>query len=291
MKMMACNWLAIFFIFCCPFAARGGQTVTAVKVSQAPTVDGLGNEAVWQAAAPVVTRDETAHIDMRLKAVYTDSHIFFLVEYPDPDASVTHKTWFWDKAKGAYQQGPDREDVFVFKWLLTGVGDDLSVHSDTPYTADIWFWKAHRTDPTGTADDKIQTLSDTATPRAKAVQSHSGKTMYLTRKGDSGSSAYKENLPLEYFGERLPRFSPQIPRGSRADVLAKGKWKDGRWVVEFGRKLNTGHEDDIQLSKENRYRFGVSRYEVAGRSPDPTLSQPFYGSGDVSEVLVLEFGD
>lgn len=46
--------------------------------------------------------------------------------------------------------------------------------------------------------------------------------------------------------------------GSRDDIKGKGFWKDGRWTVEFARKLVTGHDDDISF-KVNK---GDTKYFV-----------------------------
>ena len=35
------------------------------------------------------------------------------------------------------------------------------------------------------------------------------------------------------------------------------------------------------------YQFGVSRYEIAGRSPDKRASQPNHGAGEIGEELIL----
>lgn len=37
------------------------------------------------------------------------------------------------------------------------------------------------------------------------------------------------------------------PSGSRMDLSGKGKWNDGGYILEFGRKLDTGHGDDVQF--------------------------------------------
>ena len=79
------------------------------------------------------------------------------------------------------------------------------------------------------------------------------------------------------------------PSGSRADVRAKGQWQDGRWTIEFARPLQTGHSDDIAFRMDRRYRFGVSRFEIAGRKRNPALEQPDFGRGDVGELLYLVF--
>ena len=48
------------------------------------------------------------------------------------------------------------------KWAMDKNVSDLGIRADRPYNADLWFWKANRTDPSGFADDKMQVLSDTA---------------------------------------------------------------------------------------------------------------------------------
>ncbi|MCP4753947.1 MAG: hypothetical protein GY866_23940 [Proteobacteria bacterium] len=174
------------------------------------------------------------------------------------------------------------------KWNMASDPTDLSVFADAPYLADIWFWKACRTDPLGFADDKIQKLSVEKLPKSMKLTSKSGRTTYLKRKGDQGKPAYRNTLYIEYKGDTAPHFINQFPRGSRADIWAKGIWANGEWTIEFGRKLNTGHKDDVQFEIGKLYPFGVSRYEIAGRKPDPSLTQPLFGSGDVSEPLFLK---
>ena len=76
------------------------------------------------------------------------------MSFPDSDESVTHKTWVWGKSAEMYKTGQDREDVFVFKWNMEPNPVYLSLKADNDYMADIWFWKACRTNPVGYADDK-----------------------------------------------------------------------------------------------------------------------------------------
>ncbi len=114
-------------------------------------------------------------------------------------------------------------------------------------------------------------------------------SMSLIRKGDSGTPAYKSEIPVKYDSDIVHRFISQAPTGSRADIKAKGKWKNGIWTIEFGRALDTGNSDDIRFELNNNYQFGVSRYEIGGRKPNPELDQPLYGSGDISEIITLVF--
>lgn len=283
---------ALYGVFVwCVMGATGyaAPTIVASKVDEAPVIDGKGDDPAWAAARPIVVHDDVADIDVTLKAVHTGREIFFLVTFPDPDESREHKTWTWDKEMGMYRQGAAREDAFVFKWNMAEEPVDLSVYSDHPYLADIWFWKACRTDPAGFADDKVQQLSPAPIPKARKVRSRSGKTMYFQRIGDTGREAYRNTLHDAYQGDTMPHFASQMPSGSRADIRAKGIWSDGVWTIEFHRALDTGHEDDVRFDIHRGYQFGVSRYEIAGRDIDPEGTQPLFGMGDVSGELHLEF--
>ncbi len=283
--------LPLSLLICLAMVPTGyaDQVIVAKKVVHAPVIDGGGSDEVWSQATEYTTYDKVAKLNLTLKAVYTDTQIFFLVSYPDADRSDTHKTWVWDKNTEMYKTGLDREDVFVFKWNMENHPSNLSLKSDDNYTADIWFWKAFRSDPAGYADDKMDRVSFFPMPGSKELTSRSGKKMYMTRKGDSGTSAAEDALYGDYQGDKIPAFISVTPTGSRADIKAKGVWSDGRWTLEFGRALNTGNNDDIQFDRSKTYLFGVSRYEIAGRDPDPGASQPLFGCGDVSEVLTLKF--
>ncbi|MFH2138541.1 MAG: ethylbenzene dehydrogenase-related protein [Candidatus Omnitrophota bacterium] len=266
------------------------QDIIAQKVDIPPVVNGQADDAAWEKAQAVITHDKIEDIDLTLKAVYTDREIFFLVTFSDPTESRRHKTWVWDKELAVYKAGLTREDTFILKWNMLDKPVDLSVYADEPYVADIWFWKACRTDPGGFADDKKQVLSFSKLAKSTEIKSVSGKTMYLLRVGDDGEPAYTNTLFDEFKGDNLPHFANQTPTGSRADIRARGIWKAGIWTIEFSRALSTGNDDDIQLSPDKKYQFGVSRHEIAGRKPDPEAEQPLYGVGDIFEELTLRFG-
>ena len=268
---------------------HGQSTVVSARVEHPPVVDGDATDLAWARAEEWVTHDPIADVDISLKSVHTDQTVFFLVRFPDADESRLHKPWVWNPAQQIYENGPQREDVLVLKWAMEHQTTDLSIFADKPYSADVWFWKAHRTDPAGFADDKIQRLSATQLLNSKPIQSKGGKALFLQRKGDQGRSAYQSTIHIDYQGDQIPQFTPREPTGSRADIKARGQWQHGTWHLELSRSLVTGHPDDIQFDISRQYRFGISRYEVAGRAPNAALSQPLYGSGDVSERIVLQF--
>lgn len=76
--------------------------------------------------------------------------------------------------------------------------------------------------------------------------------------------------------------------GSRGDVRDSAVWKDGVWVHEFKRKLNTGHpEDDVifDLAKSREYEFSVSIFNNSGRGEIPP-GHTTYGDG---QYQILRF--
>ncbi len=269
---------------------KADQVVKSYKTVQSPLLDGLGTDEVWKNAEPVTTYDPIAQVDITIKSVYTDTTIFFLVSFPDTDESRLHRCWVWDKEEKIYKQGAMREDVFVFKWKMDQETKDLSIFSDESYEADTWFWKAQRTDLVGFADDKIQRLFNYPTRNSYELTSKSGRKMHIQRQGDKGRSAYKSQILIDYEEDMVTRYSSRQPESSRADIKAKGAWQDGRWTIEFARALVTGNLDDVNFrSLDKSYGFGVSRYEIAGRPPEENSDQPLYGSGDITELLTLEF--
>ncbi len=267
------------------------QTLVATRTTVAPQVDGHADDACWQQAKSVTVRDVVANIDIVLKAAHDGENVYLLAEFADADESRLHRALVWKPELNSYQNGPTREDTFVFKWSMSGADADLTLKSDRPYRADIWYWKANRTDHAGYADDKIQHYTTTRDKKSLLLLSKSGKVFYLLRDGDAGEPAYKPKLQAAYTEDLVDKYDLLTPQGSRADVRAKGHWQDGRWVIEFARKLDTGHDDDLQMALDGLYRFGVSRYEIAGRQEEQEgeSDNPLFGSGDVGELLQLSF--
>ncbi len=67
------------------------------------------------------------------------------------------------------------------------------------------------------------------------------------------------------------------PDGSRADLLFSAVWNNGKWVAEFSRKLNTGHDDDVQftdLSKE--YLFNIAEFDNSRHGYEHRTSESYY---------------
>ncbi|WP_243360768.1 ethylbenzene dehydrogenase-related protein [Fundidesulfovibrio terrae] len=271
-----------------PQVQAGHRVLTASRTATPPDVN-IPDDPAWKAAQPVSVLDVVANIEVVLRGLHDGQNVYIQASFPCPKPSTQHRVQRWDAGRRAYVDGPEREDAIILKWSMVSHDTGLTLHEDAPYVADEWYWKAHRSDHAGYADDKIQIYSVNPQPYAKPMLSRSGKVFYLNRKGDEGQEAAETILYPGYAGERVPKFRLVTPDGSRADIRAKGVWKDGRWTVSFARKLVTGNADDVAFSLDGAYPFGVSRFEIAGREPEPGVDQPLFGCGDVGEILELRF--
>jgi len=78
----------------------GPPRLVSARVAKAPSLDGVGDDAVWKAAVPlqVIARrplppNEGGSAPVTIRSVRTDTQIFFVVTWEDSTESVSHKTW------------------------------------------------------------------------------------------------------------------------------------------------------------------------------------------------------
>lgn len=282
--------LIVFSLLPMASLALSATDVPSIKVDSAPVLDGKDRDAVWKSVKPQIIEDKASGKKILLRSVYTDDRVFFLVQFPDAAQNFLHKPWVWNADEKKYESGPHREDTFVFKWNMMEEDVDLSVFSDDNYRADVWYWKANRTNPAGFADDKTQVLADSPSKKSKEKVSLTGKQRHLSRISDTGKAPYITYEPTTYEKSLVDAFPQGGPDGSRADVNAKGVWNGGAWVVEFARDLNTGHDDDLQFDPATgkSYLFGVSIFSLYGNHLDASTPN-LYGMGRISVPLKLKF--
>ena len=268
-----------------PVSLSAAQNLPCLRDAAPPVIDGQIDKS-WDKATEVSVTDKIEKTTIYIKSICSKDQIYFLVRYKDKTENRHHKRFIWDKNLEMYKHGPTKEDSFIFKWPISQSVDDFSLKATSPYIADIWYWKAFRTDPKGYADDKRHIYSDTKLAKARSIILGK-KIFYLSRPGDEGQSSYKSLIPTEKTNQEIDSYAHRSPTLSRADVKAKGVHKDGMWTIEFSRALNTGHFDDIKFERKNSYKFGVSLNEIAGAKPDPNSQNPNYGAGEVSDTINL----
>ncbi|MBI4562232.1 MAG: hypothetical protein HY724_09325 [Candidatus Rokubacteria bacterium] len=161
-----------------PLKARAqgqGSILTAAKVSVPPTVDGDAKDEAWAKARPLEVRVKEGAIGdvtVTMKAVYTNTHIYLLAQWPDKTETVEHHPYTFDGQKWSEPEEP-LEDRFGIQWNISAAdferkGCAVLCHTGTRYPdkkprmhtnapgefADEWHWKAARSNPMGYVDDK-----------------------------------------------------------------------------------------------------------------------------------------
>ena len=65
-------------------------------------------------------------------------------------------------------------------------------------------------------------------------------------------------------GDRVPGIVKSAIKGDRGDIAAGWKYANGKWTLEFGRKLTTGSKTDVQFDKlDGTYTFALAAFDNA----------------------------
>ena len=259
--------------------ADAAQTLTAVTAAQEITID--GNTADWNGIAgitvPLSGKGGVNSIEMR--AAIRDGRIYVLAVWADSSENVLHKPYKWDEATGAYKKAKEKEDRLAISLKMSG-NFSMNKIGGNEFEADVWHWKASRSNPAGVAHDKMWKVSKTAFEKGTEWPTPDGSSIYVARLSDAGDKLYKSLKYTEKQGDLMPRYEVNPnPTGSIADVEAKGIWRDGRWYLEMSRKLDTGHDDDVVIPANGRIEFAVALFNnVNGEKHS------------VSDILILQTG-
>jgi hypothetical protein len=258
------------------------QTLTAHAIDHPISLDGQIDD--WQGVAgTVVSLSGAGGADrVELRAAIRGDRIYLVAIWDDPSESDLHKPYRWDEASHTYKKGDDMEDRFALSMRMSG---DFTANKldGSEFTADVWHWKAHRSNPAGLAHDKWWRVSRTPFDKSRAFETPGGETVHLARPSDAGDQLYKVVRYHVRQRETMPLY--EINRGARgsiADVNAAGVWRDGRWYLELSRRLDTGHDDDAVIPANGTMPFAIALFDgVSNNLVDG-------GMHSVSELLVLE---
>ncbi|HET9476394.1 MAG TPA: ethylbenzene dehydrogenase-related protein, partial [Dehalococcoidia bacterium] len=159
--------------------------LNSASVVTAPVVDGVA-EDLWNAATavtiPVANGANMGSTDVSVKSVYTNDHVYFLLDYADPTESLRRMPWqkqadgSWLKLSTSttHQENTYYEDKVSLLWDIDVTGfanqgcatvchageQPANSGYGSMYTpnegeeADMWHWKAVRTNPNGQVDDQ-----------------------------------------------------------------------------------------------------------------------------------------
>ncbi len=164
--------------------------------------------------------------------------------------------------------------------------------------ADLWDWGASTSNPLGFAEDRYldNQKFESKTGQRDILSSFIGLSVSVSKGGihqdsspDPGSEDNtndRNTRPIYMFdpskagpseslltnensmliedysifkkGQIIPGHIVRPLTGSRGDIRARGRHKNGMWTLELKRALNTGNTDDVQFSLAKSYYFGIA---------------------------------
>ena len=247
--------------------------VVAGAMGAAPILDGKIDE--WSAIAPVKIKVEPAEgaadakafqgtLDLELRAAVSGDMIYFLAQWPDSTKDATHKTLTWSKEKDGYEEGKDLEDRLALTFPMGGDFTACMLSGKT-FQADMWHWKAYRSQSAGVMEDQMTIVSFDKLEKAKEHPTKDGKKVWLARPSDAGTKLISSQKPVDNIGDTVPQYLPAKEiSGSIADIKSAAVYADGKWTVEIGRKLDTGNKDDVAFAHGKSYAAGSAVFDHTG---------------------------
>ncbi len=173
-------------------AAAPPNVLVAARVSTAPVLDAMANDAAWASAKAItIDLEDGANFaegkgktTATLKAVYAGDTVYFLIQYADPTDSIRRGPFqkqadgSWKKLKDPKDEGGDDNVYYEDKWaMIWNIGNSIPRFDDKGCQAachegekgkpfgnkylskagelgDMWHMKGSRTAPLGRVDDQ-----------------------------------------------------------------------------------------------------------------------------------------
>lgn len=275
--------MAIMLLSLLPVSLYAAQVVPIAPLATAPVLDGMDSE--WGAVDAVeiplrkMQADHKTDVSsIRVKGGVHNDHVYFFLTWKDSTENSEHKPFLWNEAQGRYLPTKVLEDRLAIQFAMSG---DYSTDwlSGNSFTADMWHWKAHRSNTLNLVHDKQTIISEKKLLRSYEGRSAQGTPVYILRPSDSGDRLYKSQRYRERKEDKMPKYIVATdPQGSITDIKAKGVWRDGAWHLEISRRLNTTHDDDVVFKLGQPVLGGIAVFNSTG-DDDHT----------VSETLVFQF--
>lgn len=256
---------------------------TSTYTTTPPGIDG-GIEGAWDAAVPLrVTIREAlgggAPREVVLRALHTDDALYVLAQWPDITRSDRRDPYVWNTEIEAYERPTLADDQFALEFPLAGEFDISMLPEGKSYIADVWHWKAGRSNLDGWVDDKRHIISPEPVDGALPYQLGGRASVYIARPMDEGLAGYKTvDMPQDFQGDIVPSYETQTPSNSQADIRGKGVHNGTGWTLEMVRRFNTGNADDTAIDPRGEIVCAIA-----------VLDDELYWHHSVSQQLVLRF--
>lgn len=241
---------------------------------------------------------EKKSIDVKVKSVYTkDGNISILLTWQDSEQSMDMEAWKLAKTKWSKKDGI--EDKVALNWEIKRIKnfatkgcavvchsesksqEEWKYHTETATErGDMWIWQSYRSNPLGYAEDSFvdddSRKSDPGTGKAKkneTADKKKPKFMQDPSKKPSAAGFLVDGEAVEIKdyskikdGSVIPYWILSKFTGSMADVKAKAKFVDGRWIVMMQRSLKTeDKENDVTFDTRRDYNFGIAVFNNSSK--------------------------
>lgn len=279
-------WVAGAAILLLPFVAAAEEAPLvwrSTHTDSPPTIDGEVDEVWASAAALTVTVREAFGggnpLEVVLRALHTDERLYVLARWPDATRSDMRDPYLWNADKGVYERPTTPDDQFALEFPLEGELQLSMLPSTGAYKADVWHWKAGRSNLGGWVDDKRHLVSQEHLEGGKHYSLGGHRSIYIARPMDAGVAAYRvKPKPASYEGDRVASYEAQAPSGSLEDVRGKGIHDGKGWTLEMTRRFSTGHADDAVIDPSEPTLCAIA-----------VLDDELYWAHSVSQFLSLVF--
>lgn len=259
------------FLFVAFFASslQANNYVKIMQFKRAPTLDGKDIE--WSRIKASKIRLHAVYVgqagsaknksvidSVSIKGAIYSGDVYFFIEWQDSSYNIVHKPWIWNKDKNKYIRGVQQEDRLAMQFEIEG-NYSTNWMAGNYFKADMWHWKASRSNPLGLMHDKSTVISRSKLLRSYKATASDGNPIYILRPSDAGTKLYKTKRYGQYEKDIMPKYIlEKLPSGSVADVKAIGVWNNGVWRLEIKRKLNTGNSDDVVFIKGHATKGGIA---------------------------------
>ena len=250
-------------------AAQAGGDLYAPTVDHEMVLDGNVDDWTDVPGTTVPLRGDGGVASVDIKWAIRGGRIYMLAVWADSTENILHKPYKWNEADKAYAKTKDKEDRFAVSLRMSG---DFSHNklSGAEFVADVWHWKASRSNPAGLAHDKWWKVSSRPFKKGEEFETPDGKKIYMGRMSDKGDKLYKSRKFDTKQEDIMSRYVVNMSaQGSIADVQAKGVWRDGYWYLEMARDLDTGNSDDAVIPASGQIAIALG---ICGESGDHLLA-------------------
>lgn len=240
------------------------QIIPVASLKSAPLTDGSAEDwhEVPGVKIPLIYLGQPEQVKTVLfKAGVFGDEVYFYSEWEDSTEDILHKPHMWDQTKQKYIEGPQREDRFALEFAMEG-DYDANWFSGKEFKADMWNWKAGRTNPIRISHDKMTIISRQSMPESYKAKLADGSLIYIQRPNDSGEEPYITKRYFKKQHDLMPKYAPReaLVKGTD-DIKAQGVWKNGKWHLEQSRKLDTQQRDDVRFALNTTVKGAIAVFD------------------------------